>query len=112
MFTSKETLSKSILLMKLWFIVLMINVVFSISSTTPVTSFFDCLYFTNVSYFTVGYGDIVPNPTNTLAKIICLIHLYIAYAVSVLGFMHIFGMPVNIPEGKIDESVENDNQKQ
>ena len=76
------------------------------------TSFFDCLYFTNVSYFTVGYGDIVPNPTNTLAKIICLIHLYIAYAVSVLGFMHIFGMPVNIPEGKIDESVENDNQKQ
>ena len=54
-------------------------------------TWYDCYYFTTVSYFTVGYGDIVP--LSNKAKLICIIHLYVAYSISALGLLHLFGVP-------------------
>lgn len=54
-------------------------------------TWYDCYYFTTVSYFSVGYGDIVPS--SRLTKLICIFHLYIAYSITVLGLIHLFGIP-------------------
>lgn len=43
-------------------------------------NYFDCIYFTIVSHFTVGYGDITPK--SKLHKGITMIHIVIAFIIS------------------------------
>jgi hypothetical protein len=42
-----------------------------VATDTVAMSFFDCLYFTFISFHTIGYGDIIP--TNNSAKVIVMI---------------------------------------
>lgn len=64
-----------------------------ISPTSLLSIFFECLYFSTVTFSAIGYGDIVP--ANTWVKALIMLEVILYFFVLVFGIANINGIKID-----------------